>query len=66
MRGGQSRGTRTIRAPRYGSRSLGVRIRDAVDDFSGRSPSRFAILIFLVLIGIFTFLFTLPVASATG
>ncbi|GGF11074.1 TrkH family potassium uptake protein [Subtercola lobariae] len=65
MAGGQTRGTRAIRAPRYGSRSLPVRIRDAVDDFSGRSPARFAILIFLVLIGIFTFLFTLPVASAT-
>jgi trk system potassium uptake protein TrkH len=66
MRGGQTRGTPGIRAPRYGPRSLGVRIRDAVDDFSGRSPSRFAILIFVVLIGIFTFLFTLPVSSATG
>ncbi|WP_443069896.1 TrkH family potassium uptake protein [Subtercola sp. YIM 133946] len=63
----RTHGTRTIRAPRYANvnRSFGERLRDAVDEFSGRSPARFAILIFLALIAIFTFVFTLPVSSST-
>lgn len=34
--------------------------------FASRSPSRFAILVFAALIGIFTLLFALPVSSAAG
>lgn len=42
------------------------RVRDMVDDFAGRSPSRFAILIFSGLVLVFTLLFSLPAASATN
>ncbi|MET1052134.1 MAG: TrkH family potassium uptake protein, partial [Mycetocola sp.] len=43
-----------------------ARVREAIDDFTGRSPSRFAILIFSALILLFTLLFSLPIASASG
>jgi len=46
--------------------SLLGRIRDRVDDFAGASPARFAILIFSGLVLLFTLLFSLPVASASG
>lgn len=42
------------------------RVRELVDDFTGRSPSRFAILIFSALILLFTLLFSLPIASSSG
>ncbi|MCP2032435.1 Trk-type K+ transport system membrane component [Okibacterium sp. HSC-33S16] len=41
-----------------------ARVREAMEDFTGRSPSRFAILIFTALILLFTLLFSLPVVSA--
>jgi trk system potassium uptake protein TrkH len=40
------------------------RIRDAVDGLVRSSPSRFAILVFVSLILLFTLLFSLPIASA--
>lgn len=40
-----------------------ARLRDIVGDFLGRSPSRAAILLFTVLIFLFTVLFSLPLAS---
>lgn len=43
-----------------------ARARDLVDDFAGRSPSRFAILIFSSLILVFTLLFSLPISSSEG
>lgn len=42
------------------------RIRQALQHFAQSSPSRFAVLIFAVMILIFTFLFTLPAASSSG
>ena len=42
------------------------RIRDAIDGLVRSSPSRFAILVFTALILLFTLLFSLPIASATG
>jgi len=59
---------RRIRTPAYSLQQttwLG-RIRDAIDSFSGKSPSRFAILIFTALVLLFTLLFSLPIASASG
>ena len=41
----------------------GGRIRDAVNGFASRSPSRFAILVFTLLILVFTLLFSLPIAT---
>src|SRR5881227_3428061 len=41
-------------------------VRDAVNTFASRSPSRFAILVFALLILVFTLLFSLPVASTDG
>ncbi|TIH39092.1 TrkH family potassium uptake protein [Subtercola vilae] len=55
-----------VRRPRYGTRSFALRVRDAVDDFSGRSPSRFAIIIFAILVVLFTMVLSLPAASASG
>ncbi|MEO6309624.1 MAG: potassium transporter TrkG [Leifsonia sp.] len=43
-----------------------LRIRDIVDGLVRSSPSRFAILVFTALILLFTLLFSLPIASATG
>jgi Trk-type K+ transport system membrane component len=42
------------------------RVRDAVNDFTGSSPSRFAILVFTFLILVFTLLFSLPIATSDG
>ncbi|HEY2557874.1 MAG TPA: potassium transporter TrkG [Diaminobutyricibacter sp.] len=42
------------------------RVRDAVNGFAGRSPSRFAIVVFVALILVFTLLFSLPIASVEG
>ncbi|MDJ1372296.1 TrkH family potassium uptake protein [Gulosibacter molinativorax] len=42
------------------------RIRDGLAHFSTNSPSRFAVLIFTSIIALWTFLFMLPAASATG
>ena len=41
-------------------------IREAIEAFASRSPSRFAILVFAAIIALFTFLLSLPVASADG
>ncbi|QPZ38811.1 TrkH family potassium uptake protein [Paramicrobacterium chengjingii] len=47
------------------SRTALGRLRETVNDFTTRSPSRFAILVFGSLIVLFTFLFSLPAASAS-
>ena len=41
-------------------------IREAIEAFASRSPSRFAILVFAAIIVLFTILFSLPAASADG
>lgn len=46
--------------------SLASRVRDAFNDFASRSPARFAIGIFFVLIVVFTLLFSLPIAATSG
>jgi trk system potassium uptake protein TrkH len=55
-----------IRNPLNRSRTLAGRVRQRMREFSEKSPSRFAILIFASLILIFTVLFSLPISSATG
>jgi trk system potassium uptake protein TrkH len=50
------------RPPRLSVRT----VRDRISDFTGRSPSRFALLIFTALILVFTLLFSLPIASSAG
>ncbi len=42
------------------------RLREAVNGFAARSPSRFAIVVFVSLILVFTLLFSLPIASVEG
>lgn len=42
------------------------RIRDAIDGFVAATPARFAIIIFLSLILVFTLLFSLPIATTSG
>src|SRR5690606_12345529 len=46
--------------------TLPARVLDAIGDFAFRTPARFAILVFTILVGIFTILFSLPVATASG
>ncbi|QTX03608.1 TrkH family potassium uptake protein [Agromyces archimandritae] len=53
-------------ARRQDRRSVPARIRDELDAFAKSSPSRFAIVVFAGLILVFTLLFSLPIASATG
>ena len=43
-----------------------ARIRDGVDAFIAATPARFAILIFLGLILVFTLLFSLPISTTSG
>ena len=43
-----------------------ARILDRISDFSVATPARFAVVVFAGLIGVFTVLFSLPVASASG
>lgn len=57
------RATQTVRR---GSLASGGRVRDAVNGFASRSPSRFAILVFTLLILVFTLLFSLPIATTKG
>ncbi len=45
---------------------LVVRAVDRIGDFATLTPARFAVLVFGVLIALFTGLFSLPVATATG
>ena len=54
------------RLGRVDRRSWLGRARDALDALVKSSPSRFAILIFASLIVLFTVLFSLPIATATG
>lgn len=54
------------RNPFNRSRTWVGRVRQGMREFSEKSPSRFAILIFASLILIFTVLFSLPVSSASG
>src|SRR3954471_17991372 len=42
------------------------RVRDAVAAFSSSTPARFAIVVFASLVGVFTILFSLPIATASG
>lgn len=46
--------------------SVAFRARDAFNDFASRSPARFAIGIFFVLIVAFTLLFSLPISATSG
>lgn len=46
--------------------TLPARVLDAIGDFAFRTPARFAILVFASLIGLFTILFSLPIATASG
>lgn len=46
--------------------SIPVKIREAVENFVGSSPARFAILVFFALILVFTLLFSLPIATSSG
>lgn len=46
--------------------TLPARVLDAVGDFAFRTPARFAILVFASLIGLFTILFSLPIATSSG
>src|SRR6187431_3085829 len=43
-----------------------ARARDSIDAFVAATPARFAILIFLSLILVFTLLFSLPIATTSG
>ena len=62
--GSGHKGTRTMGTRPVLRESLPARVLDAVGDFSFRTPARFAILIFAGLVGIFTLLFSLPVATS--
>ncbi|MEP6479334.1 MAG: potassium transporter TrkG [Rhodoglobus sp.] len=42
------------------------RIRDGIDAFVAATPARFAILIFLSLVLVFTLLFSLPISTSSG
>jgi len=44
----------------------GARLVDLVGDLSVTSPARFAIVVFALLVAVFTVLFSLPVATASG
>lgn len=46
--------------------TLPARVLDAIGDFAFRTPARFAILVFASLIGLFTILFSLPIATSSG
>ncbi len=46
--------------------TLGSRLVDFIGDASITSPARFAIIVFAALVGIFTLLFSLPAAAASG
>jgi Trk-type K+ transport system membrane component len=43
-----------------------ARLLDRMSDFAAATPARFAVLVFASLIGIFTILFSLPVATTSG
>ncbi|CAN5529742.1 potassium transporter TrkG [soil metagenome] len=46
--------------------SLPARVLDAIGEFAFRTPARFAIVVFASLIGVFTLLFSLPIATTSG
>jgi len=56
----------TIRAVPGRASSPGGRVRAVINGFAARSPSRFAIVVFALLILVFTLLFSLPISSAKG
>ncbi|UAJ80034.1 TrkH family potassium uptake protein [Leifsonia sp. ZF2019] len=56
----------TTPAARRGAATPVARVRGALNAFASRSPSRFAILVFTLLILIFTLLFSLPIATVKG
>jgi trk system potassium uptake protein TrkH len=55
-----------MRARPVQQESLRARILDRLSDFAASTPARFAVLVFAGLIGIFTILFSLPVATTSG
>jgi len=57
---------RAIQTARRPSMTPADRVREAVNVFASRSPSRFAILVFALLILVFTLLFSLPIATTTS
>jgi len=57
---------RLVRAPRSVSTSWWGRLREGFNAFAGRSPSRFALVVFVALILVFTLVFSLPIATATS
>jgi trk system potassium uptake protein TrkH len=63
--GGTVTGNITDVRPHILVRSGFARVRELIDNFTGESPSRFAILIFSALILVFTLLFSLPIASSS-
>ncbi|HEY5223152.1 MAG TPA: potassium transporter TrkG [Microbacteriaceae bacterium] len=56
---------RATRAPLLVPTTWWGRVREGVNTFAGRSPSRFAIVVFTGLILVFTLLFSLPIATVT-
>jgi trk system potassium uptake protein len=55
---------RVTQAPRLMPTNWWGRVREYGNTFAGRSPSRFAIVVFVALILVFTLLFSLPAATA--
>lgn len=55
-----------MRAVKTEQLGLPERVRSAVDVFVASSPARFAIVVFAGLVLVFTLLFSLPVATASG
>ncbi len=45
---------------------LTARLADRIGDFATVTPARFAILVFAILVALFTVLFSLPIATSTG
>lgn len=54
-------GARPVQRDSWRARTL-----DRIRTFSAASPARFAVLVFVSLIGVFTILFSLPVATTSG
>lgn len=50
-------------AGRWSATTWPARLQERLNDFAGRSPSRFAIIVFAGLIGVFTLLLALPIST---
>jgi len=57
---------RLVRAPSSVSTSWWGRVREGFNAFASRSPSRFALFVFVALILVFTLVFSLPIATAAS